>query len=159
MVEEKIKELGIIIPEAPKPLASYIPATLAGNLIFTAGQIPVKDGQLIYKGKIGQDEYEKNQGTVNNLEHGIKAAELCIINCLSVVKSLTGSLDKIKKIIKVTVIVNSAEGFTDQPKVANGASDLLVAIFGESGKHVRSAVGVSELPIDSSVEIELIVEV
>jgi len=150
MIEQKLFDLGIEIHEAPKPLASYIPATKVGNLVFTAGQIPLKDGALAYEGKVGKDI---------TLEEGIKAATLCTINCLSVIKSEIGSLDNIKRIIKVTVFVNSAEGFTDQPKVANGASDLLVSVFGDSGKHVRSAVGVCELPIDSPVEIEMIVEV
>ncbi|MCB0732409.1 MAG: RidA family protein [Ignavibacteriae bacterium] len=150
MIEEKIKELGHIIPEAPKPLASYIPVTKIGNLVFTAGQIPLKNGELQFKGKVGKNI---------TLEQGVKSAELCTINCLSVIKLIVGNLDNVKKIVKVTVFVNSAEGFTDQPKVANGASDLLVNIFGENGKHVRSAVGVNELPIDSATEIEMIVEV
>lgn len=150
MIEEKLNELGYEIPEAPKPLASYIPVTKVGNLVFTAGQIPMKSGELVYKGKIGKEI---------SLENGIKAAEICTINCLSVIKSQIDNLDNIKKIVKVTVFVNSADGFTDQPKVANGASDLLVRVFGEKGKHVRSAVGVNELPIDSAVEVEMIVEV
>jgi enamine deaminase RidA (YjgF/YER057c/UK114 family) len=150
MIEEKLLEMGIEIPEAPKPLASYIPVIKSGNLIFTAGQVPLANGEVKYKGKVGKDI---------SLEDGIKAAEICTINCLSVIKTLIGELDKIKQILKVTVFVNSGEGFTDQPKVANGASDMLVSIFGENGKHVRSAVGVSELPINSAVEIEMIVEV
>jgi enamine deaminase RidA (YjgF/YER057c/UK114 family) len=150
MIEEKFKEMGIEIPEAPKPLASYIPVIKTGNLIFTAGQIPMANGELKYKGKVGREI---------SLEDGIKAAELCVINCLSVIKSELINLDKIKRIIKVTVFVSSADGFTDQPKVANGASDLLVKVFGENGKHVRSAVGVNELPIGSAVEIEMVVEV
>jgi enamine deaminase RidA (YjgF/YER057c/UK114 family) len=150
MIEEKLNEMGIEIPVAPKPLASYIPATKAGNLIFTAGQIPMVDGELKYKGKVGKEI---------SLAEGIKAAELCTVNCLSVIKSEVKNLDNIKRVIKVTVFVNSTNGFTDQPKVANGASDLLVKIFGDNGKHVRSAVGVNELPIDSSVEVEMIVEV
>jgi enamine deaminase RidA (YjgF/YER057c/UK114 family) len=150
MIEEKLNELGFSIPEAPKPLASYISVTRVSNLVFTAGQIPMSKGELKFKGKVGSEQ---------SLENGVKAAELCTINCLSVIKSEIGSLDNIKKIIKVTVFVNSADSFSDQPKVANGASDLLVSIFGEKGKHVRSAVGVNELPIDSSVEIEMIVEV
>lgn len=159
MIEEKLNELGFQIPEAPKPLASYIPVTKVDNLVFTAGQIPIKNGELIYKGKIGNyitnGVSEKDSG----IEKGIKAAELCTINCLSVIKSLIGDLDKISRIVKVTVFVNSSDGFTGQPVVANGASDLLVNVFGEKGKHVRSAVGVNELPLDSSVEIEMIVEV
>lgn len=150
MIEQKLFDLGIEIHEAPKPLASYIPVIKVGNLVFTAGQIPLKDGALAYEGKVGKDI---------TIEEGVKAALLCTINCLSVIKTEIGSLDNIKRIVKVTVFVNSADGFTDQPKVANGASDLLVSVFGEAGKHVRSAVGVSELPIDSSVEIEMIVEV
>ena len=150
MIEQKLFDLGIEIHDAPKPLASYIPVTKVGNLVFTAGQIPLKDGALAYEGKVGKDV---------TLEEGVKAALLCTVNCLSVIKTEIGSLDNIKRIVKVTVFVNSADGFTDQPKVANGASDLLVSVFGEAGKHVRSAVGVSELPIDSSVEIEMIVEV
>lgn len=150
MIDEKLEELGIIIPSAPKPLASYIPVTRTANLIFTAGQIPIRDGKLIFNGKVGDNI---------TLEDGIEAAKLCTINCLSVIKSEIKNLDQIKKIVKVTVFVNSAAGFTDQPKVANGASDLLVEVFGNKGKHVRSAVGVNELPIDSTVEIEMIVEV
>ena len=150
MVEEKLNEMGIEIPEAPKPLASYIPVTKVDNLVFTAGQIPMANGELKFKGKVGKDI---------SLEDGVKAAQLCTVNCLSVIKSEVNNLDNIKRIVKVTVFVNSADGFTDQPKVANGASDMLVKVFGENGKHVRSAVGVNELPIDSSVEIEMIVEV
>ena len=150
MVEEKLNEMGIEIPEAPKPLASYIPVTKVDNLVFTAGQIPMVNGELKFKGKVGKDI---------SLEDGVKAAQLCTVNCLSVIKSEVNNLDNIKRIVKVTVFVNSADGFTDQPKVANGASDMLVKVFGENGKHVRSAFGVNELPIDSSVEIEMIVEV
>ena len=150
MIEEKLNEMGFALPEAPKPLASYIPVTRSGNLVFTAGQIPMANGELIFKGKVGRDI---------SLEDGVKAAELCTVNCLSVIKSEVINLDSIKRIVKVTVFVNSADGFTYQPKVANGASDLLVKVFGDNGKHVRSAVGVNELPIDSSVEIEMIVEV
>lgn len=150
MIEKKINELGIIIPQAPKPLASYIPVKKVGNLIFTAGQIPMANGELKFKGKIGKEI---------SLKEGVKAAELCTVNCLSVIKSKIKNLDNIKNIVKVTVFVNSDDGFTDQPKVANGASDLLVKVFGDKGKHVRSAVGVNELPIDSAVEIEMIVEV
>ncbi|MDX1701585.1 MAG: RidA family protein [Melioribacteraceae bacterium] len=159
MIEEKLNEIGFKIPEAPIPLASYIPAVQVGNLVFTAGQIPMKNGELIHKGKIGIPLTEGSSDEISSVETGIKAAELCTINCLSVIKSVIGDLDMIKRIIKVTVFVNSADSFTEQPKVANGASDLLVKVFGENGKHVRSAVGVNELPIDSAVEVEMIVEV
>lgn len=150
MIEEKIKQMGITIPEAAKPLAAYIPALQVGNLIMTSGQVPIAGGVIKFQGKVGKDLSE---------EEGKNAAKLCAINCLSAVKSITGSLDKIKRIIKLTVFVNSSEGFTAQPKIANGASEFIVEIFGEAGKHVRSAVGVSELPLNSAVEIEMIVEV
>ena len=147
MIEDKLNELGLQLPNAPVPLASYLPAVVVDNLIFTSGQIPVLSGELKFKGKIGKDLTE---------EEGRSAAELCVLNCLSVIKNSAGSLDKIEKIIKVTVFINSAENFTGQPKVANGASDLLVKLFGEKGKHARSAVGVNELPINAAVEIEMV---
>jgi len=150
MIEEKIKELGYTVPEAPKPLAAYIPVIKIDNLVFTAGQLPMVDGKLIAEGKLGAD--------VSN-EVGTKSAEICALNCLSVVKAEIGDLENIEQIVKVTVFVNSAEGFTAQPQIANGASEFLVNIFGEAGKHVRSAVGVNELPINAPVEIEMIVKV
>lgn len=147
MIEERIKDLGFDVPEAPKPLAAYIPALIEGSLVYTAGQLPMASGQLKFKGKLGSEVTE---------EEGQKAAELCALNCLSVIKSAAGSLDKIERIIKVTVFVNSADGFTMQPKVANGASEFFVKIFGEQGKHVRSAVGVNELPLNAACEVEII---
>lgn len=150
MIEQKIAELGIEIPEAPTPLAAYIPAIARGNMVFTAGQLPMLNGQLLYEGKVGADV---------SLEEAIKAAETCAVNCLSVIKAEVGNLDKIRRIVKVTVFVNSADGFIKQPQVANGASELLVKIFGDNGKHVRSAVGVNELPINAPVEIEMIAEI
>ncbi len=150
MIEEKINQLGLSLPTAPKPLASYIPAIRVGNLILTAGQLPFKDGSLAFKGKLGSDLNE---------EDGKKAAQICTLNCLSVIKSEVGSLDLIDRVVKLTVFVNSADGFINHPQVANGASDLLKEIFGENGKHVRSAVGVAELPLNAPVEIEMIVSV
>jgi enamine deaminase RidA (YjgF/YER057c/UK114 family) len=150
MIEEKIAQLGFTFPTAPKPLASYIPAIRTGNLVFTAGQLPMRDGSLAYKGKLGKELSE---------EAGKKAAQICALNCLSVIKGEIGDLNKIAKIIKLTVFVSSAEGFINHPQVANGASDLIKEIFGENGKHVRSAVGVAELPLNAPVEIEMIVEV
>ncbi|MCO6472182.1 MAG: RidA family protein [Melioribacteraceae bacterium] len=147
MIEKKLKELGIEITEPAKPLAAYVPFVKAGDFVFTSGQIPVENGELKFKGKVGKDL---------SLEEGQAAAKLCLINCLSAVKAAAGSLNSIERIVKITVFVNSAEGFTAQPQVANGASNLLIDIFGETGKHSRSAVGVSELPIDSAVEIEMI---
>jgi enamine deaminase RidA (YjgF/YER057c/UK114 family) len=148
MIEEKINQLGFTLPAAPKPLASYIPAVKSGDLVFTAGQLPIKDGSLIFKGKLGKDLNE---------EDGKKAAQLCALNCLSVIKNEIESLDNIDRIIKMTVFVSSSEGFINHPQVANGASDLIKDIFGENGKHVRSAVGVAELPLNAPVEIEMIV--
>lgn len=150
MIEQKLEELGIKIPEAPKPLAAYIPAAITGNLVYTAGQLPMVDGKLMFEGKVGGDV---------SIEDGTKAAQICAVNCLSVIKSEIEDLDKIRRIVKVTVFVNSTGGFTQQPQVANGASELLVKIFGEAGKHVRSAVGVNELPNNAPVEIEIIAEI
>ena len=150
MIENKIKELGYNLPESQKPLAAYIPALKTGNYVYTSGQFPFLNGELKYAGKVGDDL---------TLEQGQKAAELCALNALSAIKGVIGDLEKIERIIKVTVFVNSTDGFTDQPKVANGASEFLGKIFGENGKHVRSAVGVSELPVNSAVEIEMIAEV
>ena len=147
MIEEKLKEMGIEIPEAPKPLAAYIPAIKVGNLAFTAGQLPLKNGKLVVEGKLGRNL---------SLEEGVKAAEQSAINCLSVLKSVCGNLDNIEQIVKLTVFVNSTDDFTAQPAVANGASELMVKIFGEAGKHARSAVGVSQLPLNAPVEVEVI---
>ncbi len=150
MIEEKISQLGFTLPAAPKPLASYIPAVKAGNLVFTAGQLPIKDGSLAFKGKLGKELNE---------DDGKKAAQLCALNCLSVIRNEIESLDKIDRVIKLTVFVNSADGFINHPQVANGASDLIKEIFGENGKHVRSAVGVAELPLNAPVEIDMIVKI
>ncbi|MCF6270637.1 MAG: RidA family protein [Melioribacteraceae bacterium] len=150
MIEDKIKELGYSVPEAPKPLAAYIPVIKIGNLVFTAGQLPMVDGKLIAEGKLGREVSD---------EVGTKVAEICALNCLSVIKSEIGDLENIEQIVKLTVFVNSADGFTAQPQIANGASEFLVNVFGDAGKHVRSAVGVNELPINAPVEIEMIVKV
>ena len=149
MIEEKIKELGFEVPEAPRPLAAYVPAVIVNNLVFTAGQLPSIKGELKYKGKVGKDLPE---------EGGRKAAEICALNCLGAIKDVIGDLDKIDQVVKLTAFINSAEGFTAQPKVANGASELIGKIFGDKGKHARSAVGVNELPFDAAVEIEMIVK-
>jgi len=149
MFEQKLKELGIVIPETVKPLAAYIPAMQIGNLVMTSGQVPISEGVVKYQGKVGSDLTEQK---------GSEAAKLCALNCLSAIRSIIGNLDKIKRVVKLTVFVNSANGFTAQPKVANGASEFIGEVFGEVGKHVRSAVGVSELPLNSAVEIEMTVE-
>lgn len=150
MFEEKINQLGFELPEVAKPLAAYIPAKRVGNLVMTSGQVPVVKGEMKYAGKVGKDISE---------EDGQKAAQICALNCLAAIKSVIGSLDNIEEIVKLTVFVNSAKGFTSQPKVANGASELLGKIFGDYGLHVRSAVGVNELPLNAAVEIEMTVRV
>lgn len=150
MIEEKVFELGLSIPEPAKPLAAYVPAVQINNLVMTAGQIPISKGTIKYIGKVGKDLYEAEAQN---------AAEICILNCLAAVKGIIGDLDRIERIVKLTAFVNSADGFTGQPAIANGASELLVKIFGEKGKHARSAVGVSELPMNAAVEIEMIVQV
>lgn len=147
MIEEKIKELGFELPLAAKPLAAYVPAKQVGNLVMTSGQVPLLNGEIKYKGKIGKDLTE---------EDGIKAAQVCALNCLAAIKDLIGSLDKVEEILKLTVFVNSPEDYVAHPKIANGASEMLLNIFGDKGKHVRSAVGVSGLPLNSAVEIEMI---
>jgi len=149
MIEEKIKELGYTLPETAKPLAAYIPAIKAGEFVFTSGQVPMVSGELKYKGKIGADL---------SIEDGQKAAVVCALNGLSAIKGVVGDLNKIEQIVKVTVFVNSVNGFTDQPTIANGASEFLGKVFGDAGIHTRSAVGVSELPINSAVEVEMIVK-
>ena len=150
MIEDKIKELGFELPEPAKPMAAYLPSVQTGNLIFTAGQIPIVKGELKYKGKVG---------FILTLEEAQKAAQICVLNCLGVIKNIIGSLENIEQIVKLTVFVNSADNFTLQHLVANGASELLGEIFGDTGKHARSAVGVNELPGDSAVEIEMICRV
>ena len=150
MFEEKIKQLGFELPEVAKPLAAYIPAKRVGNLVMTSGQVPIVKGEMKYSGKIGSDLSE---------EDGQKAAEIGALNCLAAIKSVIGSLDYIEEVVKLTVFVNSANDFTAQPKVANGASELIGKIFGEKGQHVRSAVGVNQLPLNAAVEIEMIVRV
>ncbi|AFN75529.1 Endoribonuclease L-PSP [Melioribacter roseus P3M-2] len=151
MIEEKIKELtGYELPAAAKPLAAYVPARIAGNMIFTAGQLPTIDGKLIAEGKVDAEV---------TVEKAAECARIAALNCLSVIKAEIGSLEKIKKIVKLTVFVNSSDNFTGQPKVANGASDFLINLFGDKGKHARSAVGVNELPINAPVEIEMIAEI
>jgi|YNPMSStandDraft_1061717.scaffolds.fasta_scaffold32634_3 enamine deaminase RidA (YjgF/YER057c/UK114 family) len=149
-VEEKLNQLGIVIPEAPKPLAAYVPSIKIENFVFTSGQLPIKDGQLLFKGKVDE--------TVS-IEQAKEAAKICAINCLSAVKNSISSLDNIEQIVKVVVFVASTPTFTQQPAVANGASEFLLEIFGENGKHARSAVGVAALPLDAPVEIEMICKI
>ena len=149
MIEERLKELGIVIPTAPKPAGSYIPVTVSGKLAFISGQIPIKDGKVVYHGKIGDTQ---------TIEEAQKASKLCIINGLAQIRAYCNTLDNVEKIIKISGFVNSVQDFTEHPKVINAASDLLVEIFGEKGKHSRIAIGVSSLPLNATVEIDMLVE-
>lgn len=149
-IEAKLKEMGLELPEAPKPVAAYVPVVRTGSLLFTSGQIPMVKGTLAYLGKVGKDRTEAE---------GYESAKICVLNCLAVIKAEIGSLDKIARIVKLVGFVNSADTFTMQPKVVNGASDLLAQLFGDKGLHARSAVGVNGLPLDCTTEIELIVEI
>ena len=149
-VEGIMKKLGVSLPDAPKPVAAYIPAKKTGNLVFTAGQLPTVNGELISKGLLGQDV---------DIEDANKAARICTLNALAAIKGVIGDLDQIQQIVRVVGYVASVPTFTQQPAVVNGASELLLEIFGENGKHARSAVGMAVLPLNASVEIELTVEV
>lgn len=150
LVESRLKELGHELPPCPKPMASYVPWVRAGNLVFVAGQGPMRDEKPTHVGYVGKDL---------TLEQAQEAARVACLNVLAAAKDAVGSLDKIKRVVKVTGFVRSAPGFTDQPKVINGASDLLVQALGEKGKHARAAVGCNELPMGISVEIEAVLEV
>jgi enamine deaminase RidA (YjgF/YER057c/UK114 family) len=147
---ETDKKFRLNLPEVPKPVASYVPAVQSGNYVFTSGQIPFVKGELKFKGKVGSDL---------TLEEGYECAKVTALNCLAAIQSVIGDLDRVSRIVRVTGFINSAPGFLDQPKVLNGASDLLVEIFGEKGKHSRLALGTSELPLGAPVEVDLIVEI
>jgi enamine deaminase RidA (YjgF/YER057c/UK114 family) len=149
-IEERLRDLQLEIPEAPKPVAAYVPAKKVGNLIFTAGQLPMVNGELISKGLLGQDV---------EIEEANKAARICTLNALAAIKGVIGDLDLIQQIVRVVGYVASVPTFTQQPAVVNGASELLLEIFGDDGKHARSAVGMAVLPLNASVEIELTVEI
>lgn len=146
---QRLAELGLELPPVPRPAGSYVPATRTGNLVYTAGQLPFRDGELAFEGKVGADV---------SLEEASEAARLCALNALAAAAEAAGGLDGIGRVVKVTGFVASAPGFTGQPAVVNGASDLLGEVFGEAGLHARSAVGVAELPRGVPVEVEMIVE-
>jgi enamine deaminase RidA (YjgF/YER057c/UK114 family) len=148
--EEKLTSLGLELPEAPKPVATYLPAVQTGNLLFLSGVLPMRNGQLAFTGKLGRDL---------TVPEGIEAAKVAILNALAIAKQELGSLDRITRVVKVVGHVASADGFAEQPQVLNGASDLLVAIFGDAGRHARVATGAAELPRGAAVEIEVILAV
>jgi enamine deaminase RidA (YjgF/YER057c/UK114 family) len=150
VIEERLAELGIILPPAPQPVASYIPVKVVGDLAWVAGQIPMQDGAVTVAGKVG------GEVTIDDANAGTRR---CALQALAALQAALGTLDRVKGIVKLDVFVASATGFTDHPKVANGASDLLVEVFGDEGRHARAAVGVPELPLGAAVEVALLVQV
>jgi enamine deaminase RidA (YjgF/YER057c/UK114 family) len=146
-IEARLSELGIVLPPAAAPAAAYVPAVEVNGLLHISGQIALADGQLM-TGRLGD--------TVN-LDYGVRAARACGLNLLAQMKAALGSLDRVERIVKLGVFISSAPDFSDQPKVANGASELMVDVFGDAGRHARSAVGVPVLPLNSAVEIDAIV--
>ena len=149
-IEDKLRQMDLELPEPPAPVAAYVPAIRTGNLVYVSGQIPRVRGEVQFRGHLGSDL---------SVEDGRAAARLCALNALAAVKKEIGDLDRVSRIVKVTGFVSSAAGFTDQPKVVDGASVFLNELLGERGQHSRSAVGVNELPLGVAVELEMIVEV
>jgi enamine deaminase RidA (YjgF/YER057c/UK114 family) len=148
--EDKLKELGIELPKAPSPLGSYVPVIRTGNLVFLSGNLPLVEGKLLRQGRVGENI------TIDDAREDAKKA---VMNALAVLQSHIGSLNIVKRCIKITGYIASSPDFTDQPKVLNAASDLLYDIFGEAGRHTRAAVGVTVLPLNAPIEIEFIFEV
>ena len=148
-IEERLRREGVTLPEMAPPAANYLPFARTGVLVFTAGQLPLREGKLALTGHLGGDV---------DTAGGQAAARLCAVNVLALAKAAAGSLDRVRRVVKLTVFVASAPGFTEQHLVANGASDLIVAILGDKGKHARSAVGVASLPLDAPVEVEAVFE-
>ena len=149
-IESKLSQLGLQLPEAPHPVSAYIPAKRVGDLLFISGQVPFRNGQLLFAGKVGAERTQ---------QEAHQAAELCALNALAIAKSMLGTLDEIEEIVQVRGFVNCTPDFANQPEVINGASELLVKLFGEKGRHARAAVGVSSLPRNASVEVEMVVRV
>jgi enamine deaminase RidA (YjgF/YER057c/UK114 family) len=149
-VDDRLAELGLVVPEVAKPVASYVPALRSGSHVYTSGQLPMRSGQLMATGKVGDSV---------SPEDAAACAQQAALNALAAVKAEVGDLDTVKHVVKVVCFVASATDFTGQPQVANGASDLLGKAFGDAGVHARSAVGVPVLPLDAPVEVEIIVEV
>jgi enamine deaminase RidA (YjgF/YER057c/UK114 family) len=148
--EQTLTRLGLTLPVAPKPVATYVPAVRAGELLFLSGVIPFVDGKLPLQGKLGKDL---------TVEQGYEASRVALLNALAIVRAEVGSLDRVRRLVRMVGYVASAEGFAQQPAVINGASDLLVEIFGEAGRHARVALGAAELPLNAPVELELILQV
>ncbi len=148
--KEKLRSLGLVLPSVPRPVGSYLPCVRTGSLVFVSGQLPLRDGKVQYAGKVPTDV---------PLTDAVAAARMAALNALAIVADAAGGLERIRRIVRLGVFVNSAAGFTEQPKVANGASDLLADVLGDAGRHARAAVGVNELPLNAAVELELIAEV
>ncbi|MHC4878855.1 MAG: RidA family protein [Planctomycetota bacterium] len=148
--ETRLAGMGIEIPDAPAAIGAYVPALQFGNLVVTSGQLPMSNGELAFKGKVGSDL---------NVETGAEAARLCALNCLVQIKGVIGELSRVKRIVRVEGFVNSADGFTSQPAVMNGASHFLADVFGDAGSHTRFAVGSNELPLDAAVEVGVWAEI
>ncbi len=148
-VSQRLKDLGLTLPPVPEPVGSYVPAVRAGALVFTSGQLPLRDGALVATGKVG---------AAVSPAVAAAAARQAALNALAVAADAAGGLERIRRVVRVNVFVASAEGFTGQAQVANGASDLLVALFGDAGRHTRCALGAAELPLDAPVELDMIVE-
>jgi len=148
VAEDRLAELGHAVPEVAKPVAAYVPAVVSGDLVFTSGQLPMKNGELMVTGKVG--------GEVS-VEEAVACAQQCALNAIAAVKSMIGDLDRVAQVVKVVAFVASTPDFTGQPGVANGASELFGKVFGDAGVHARSAVGVPVLPLDAPVEVEIVV--
>ena len=148
--EENLKKLNIDLPKAPDPVGSYVASKIAGNLVFISGQIPINSAGKLIKGKVGKEL---------NLEQAQEAAKFCALNLLAQLKKSCGSLDKVRGCVKITGYVNSIDSFVDQPKVINGASDLISKVFGDKGKHARAAISANSLPLGASIEVEGIFEI
>ena len=149
-IETKLEELGITLPEAPAAVAAYQPWIRTGNLIFTSGQLPFRDGQIAYEGKLGAELSQ---------DDGYQAARQCALNAIAQLKAGSGNLDKIQKIVRIEGYVHCADGFRGHPQVLNGASDLVAEIFGEKGKHTRLALGINEMPLNAAVQLAMTAEV
>jgi enamine deaminase RidA (YjgF/YER057c/UK114 family) len=148
-VADRLEELGLVLPAVAAPAGAYVPAVVAGDLVYTAGQLPFVDGALARTGLLGADV---------EVDEAADLAAVAVLNALAAVASVLGGLDRVTRVVKMTGFVASAPGFTDQPRVINGASQVLVDVFGEHGRHARSAVGVAALPLGSPVEVELVVQ-
>ncbi|SDU22968.1 RidA family protein [Jiangella alkaliphila] len=148
--EERLAELGLSLPDVVKPVAAYVPAVRSGSFVFTSGQVPMRDGELLHKGKVGADVTP---------EQAYECAQQCALNALAAIRAEVGDLSAVTRVVKLLGFVASTPDFTGQPQVVNGASDLLGKVFGDLGQHARSAVGLTVLPLDAPVEVEMIVEV